>query len=924
MRPYNARKSDEVLVVRRGKFLTLLQTALSNREFQFARQASLIWLASYPGDLLISFIYASVLAELGDTEMAVRNLSKLLSYDPEFVEAASLLDRLTGESSPDIHANYLYLQRGIPKTKSPTKWLDGLIAARNAWESGDLTGAEKAILESLAHNPRSPLPAAFHMQIIHKTGNTTLLETLAGIYSSRWSDCVQIKVLSAIADIQQGNDSAGVEKMHWSAAHDVSGQVINRLLGPNHSFKPLWPEDLKVYLDLPVPAAVAADLGWNVLSNADFVASETAGKNAAPQTAEEIIDDDPTLALQLPEYLVEELAESGDVDYSEVPTSSFFLQDIATPPLPAGHTNEVPAVAEDSPKALHYEPISPESEATVRAIADIQTEFEKVARKMNKSELLNADGRFPSYVILTSRGNLQKKYGANTADIVIESMRKLCLNIVDLPGWNSLVYVPDDETSARELGLEPIHASDAWKIKLSLTDLDAKLASRGEMIGALLIVGGHDIVPFHMLPNPTDDSDVNVPSDNPYATLDENYFIQQWPVGRIPDESGTDAGYLLEQIRFLTREYELKVKSSKSASSSLFASLLRSLAQHFQSFNLRFQKPNNIGCTAEVWKPASAEVFSVIDRAERLLSSPPTSKSNLLNGQTPDPKFAYFNLHGLKDSPEWYGQRDLAKPSSSPEYPIAMEPANFTAKTSSPEIVMSEACYGANILDKKVDEAISLNFLACGTRAFVGSTCIAYGSVSKNLIAADLLAYHFWTHVKAEVSVGYALMRAKLALAKKMTEEQGYLDGEDQKTVLSFVLYGDPLTSSANIKDVTKPAIRPTARPELKTISDSCEELIVAANEMPTEILDKVRKVISSYLPGLDDATVTLNPQLTNFTLDPAMIQTHRQNFDAVNQSQRYVVTLKKSYEYRQRNHKQFARVTFNQKGEMLKLSMSR
>ena len=70
MRPYNARKSDEVLVVRRGKFLTLLQTALSNREFQFARQASLIWLASYPGDLLISFSYASVLADLGDTEIA--------------------------------------------------------------------------------------------------------------------------------------------------------------------------------------------------------------------------------------------------------------------------------------------------------------------------------------------------------------------------------------------------------------------------------------------------------------------------------------------------------------------------------------------------------------------------------------------------------------------------------------------------------------------------------------------------------------------------------------------------------------------------------------------------------------------------------------------------------------------------------------
>jgi hypothetical protein len=55
----------------------------------------------------------------------------------------------------------------------------------------------------------------------------------------------------------------------------------------------------------------------------------------------------------------------------------------------------------------------------------------KRLREINKSELMNTDGRFPSYVIVTSRGNLEKKYGANTADVVIESMRKLSLNIVD-------------------------------------------------------------------------------------------------------------------------------------------------------------------------------------------------------------------------------------------------------------------------------------------------------------------------------------------------------------------------------------------------------------------------------------------------------------------------------------------------------------
>ena len=51
------------------------------------------------------------------------------------------------------------------------------------------------------------------------------------------------------------------------------------------------------------------------------------------------------------------------------------------------------------------------------------------------------------------------------------------------------------------------------------------LAKHGEMIGALLIVGGPDIIPFHNLPNPVDDLDMEVPSDNPYGTRDENYFI---------------------------------------------------------------------------------------------------------------------------------------------------------------------------------------------------------------------------------------------------------------------------------------------------------------------------------------------------------------------------------------------------------------
>ncbi len=926
MRPYSAQKSEEVLIIRRGKFLTLLQTALTSREYQFARQAALIWLASYPGDLLVNFIYAQVLADLGDTEMAVTNLEKVLSFDPEFTEATNLLDHLLNQSNSDIAASKAFLQRTSSSASIRSEWLPALIAARNAYEAGDLTTAEKSVMESLAHNPKVALPAIFHMQVVNQNRNYTLLQTLSGIYAARWANCVQIKVMSAVADLQHGDDAHGVEKLHWSAAHDASGQVVNRLLGPNHSFKPLWPEDLKVYMDLPVPSTIAAELGWNVLSQTEAMSAPPPEIDNNGKYAKDLLDDEPTLANQINPFMFEEDSEvSGQVpvDYSEVPTSSFFLQDIATPKP----ESEISTVNEpDNFPTGKGQPVTqdPETVAALKAIEEIQADFATIASKIKKSELIHTDGRFPNYVIMTSRQNLEQKYGENTASVVIEAMRDLAFKIISLPGWNGCVFVPDDPQSTQEFNLTPVSKPDAWKLKLALTDLDKVLAARGEMIGALLIVGGDEIVPFHLLPNPTDDSDLNVPSDNPYATIDENYFIQKWPVGRLPDERGNDAGYLLEQLRFLNNEYDVKVKTKKSHESNPFVQWLDTLNLSIGRFSSRLQRSNNLSCTAEVWKSPSSFVFSIIDRAERIKTSPPVTNSNLLNGQTSNPKYAYFNLHGLKESPEWYGQKDLARREQGAEYPVALLPENFTPASSAPMLVLSEACYGANILEKKVNESIALNFLASGSRAFVGSTCIAYGSVSKPLIAADLLAWHFWKFIVDGQSAGYSLMQAKLALAKNMTENQGYLDGEDQKTILSFVLYGDPLATAKSVKDVTKPAIRPTLSPELKTISDSPEELVVAADEMPSEILGQIKAVIKDYLPGLDDATVAINPQLSNFTLDPAKVQEHRDQYDLLRESQRYVVTLKKQYEFKSISHNHFARVTFDQKGEMLKLSTSR
>ena len=103
--------------------------------------------------------------------------------------------------------------------------------------------------------------------------------------------------------------------------------------------------------------------------------------------------------------------------------------------------------------------------------------------------------------------------------------------------------------------LQPAPYNDPWALKLLLADLDEALGKGGERIGAILIVGGPEVVPFHRLPNPGGRCRTEVLSDNPYASLGENYFIPEWPIGRLPGGSSNDPADLVAALRSLTRRY---------------------------------------------------------------------------------------------------------------------------------------------------------------------------------------------------------------------------------------------------------------------------------------------------------------------------------------------------------------------------------
>lgn len=871
---------DYLLALDRYRFLMILNAAEDVKEYQFVKQAVMVWLVNYPGDLYVQYHQALAFIHLGQHSQAVSLLEELTERDPLFIEPIQALSELVESSDRKAHYEAIrqYLTQENPPDQLQDDWLSPLWEARQSLSQTNFEKSIALIHQSLVKEPPSPIPAILHLKAAYKMENQEMLNNLSEIYYQQWPKCLQINIIKALAEMDQGKDSDAVERLHWVTAHDSAGQVIQRLMGNKHRFQNLWPDRMEVFFDLPIPASISANLGWNQL---------------------------PTGIMSSPDF--KEIPVSEEVPNQTADASEQEIRLTENDPPQEKATEKTPVEEID-------QKLSSKEWATEKDFKEIQKAFSKLAKRLKKPDLERSDNRFPVYVILTSKKQLVSIYGPNTAAIIDDLLKTLVSLIQQLPEWGSLLFYPDDPAQMSQLGLKPTLATDAWQVKLALSDLDASLAKRGEMVGAILIVGGPEIIPFHHLPNPTYDNDLDVPSDNPYATIDENYFIPQWPVGRLPGEMGSDAGLLLYQIRQLIYQYEQRSKKAKSVSIN-FASLFNWFLQIFANLGGGIDNKQRLGYSAEIWQESSAGVYKTTGNVKDLQLSPPIHSRTLLLNNNHGHKLGYFNLHGVKDGPHWYGQKDFSSESNGPDYPIALSPDMFSEHIPSPKIVLTEACYGANVHQKQHDESLSLKFLDSGTTSFIGSTCIAYGSVTTPLIAADYLAEKFWIQVLQGQPAGYALMQAKLSLAEEMTRMQGYLDGEDQKTILSFILFGDPLAVHDGLQAMPKPLFRIKTHPAVRTISDSDMEETYDKEQMPKNVNQQVKKAVEKYLPGLQNAQMHVNKSgsdsdgKSSKSTDP----------------ERYLVTLQKSFDQNQHTtHHHFARMTFDRKGKLVKFSTSR
>jgi tetratricopeptide (TPR) repeat protein len=863
--------------VSRADLLTVLQVGLVAGEQRFVRELAEDWLNVYPYDLHVELLRARALMQENKAEKALKILVRLTDLDPQFAEAQDSLARVARRVMPAIaeraRASAAALSKPSEVTKDIQDWGQGLVKAQVSFAEGNYKKAESEIQVVLLSKPPSPLPALLHLQIALKQDLTWhALHNLVELYREQWPHALQFRLMHAAQLIESGNEKEALDILHDCVAEDVSGQSARRLWGNAHRFSALWPSELAYAINIPLPAKVAAGLGWNHLDSG----------LSAPVEKAAAVEDTPAPRVSKLQRAKAKAAE----------------------------------LAENKGETITVEPVSKALKKKLNLLPETPIDLEQVNTDAVEALKLRADGRFPAYIVLTTRGGLEKQYGEDGLKLVDQAMRGVVKATAAEQHWDSHLIYADDAGSVGEFGLNTAKANDAWDIKHLLRDLDEALRAKGEMIGAVLIVGGPQIVPFHHLPNPVDDEDKDVPSDNPYASVDENYFVPTWPLGRLPNGEGSDPSMLIKALD--------RIAASRGKKSGPAESAMDLVSRILAFFGLWRPKRASFGYSAEIWRRASHSVYRTIGEARGLSISPPIGSGKLPKEATKALQVAYFNLHGLEESGDWYGQRDPQITNEGPDYPIALSPADVVNSGRAPQVIFTEACYGAHIFGKTVDTALSLKFLQSGSKAIVGSTSTSYGSVTIPLIAADLLGATFWKLLNEGHPVGEALRRAKIAMAHTMHRRQGYLDGEDQKTLISFVLYGDPLAQVASEGSVPKRILRAEAgSPEVNAICDLTEAKKVSINELPEHTLATVKAVVSEYLPGMQGSKASFSHEHVNCQGHDCPWPHHRSKVSGLAPN-RSLVTLSKKVQGAGHTHPHYARITMDAAGTVVKLAVSR
>lgn len=487
---------------------------------------------------------------------------------------------------------------------------------------------------------------------------------------------------------------------------------------------------------------------------------------------------------------------------------------------------------------------TPTSVAQDREVAAALQTIQEATRRLIGHAPLAVDARPATTLLVTHHAAFVEKYGAAAATAIIEAFKHYGAALAHR-GIQTAYVLLDQRESLQHFGaIAPAVERTAPACKQVIDQVCAAIEATDQMVDAIVLIGGDDIIPFHQLPNPSQDADATIPSDNPYGCrASGSELAPDLIVARFPDACSDDAQFLIDQLERAT-DYH-RTWQVTGPHGNIFT---RPLVRHFSHSRRPGTPVLSWGVTAAAWQVPSKTIYGELGSSRQLVLCPPATPDLLESLWPTDGRLLFFNLHGIQGGPNWYGQ--AAGDTGSNPLPIALTPDDL-GPIAPAMICISEACYGAEIAGRTPRNAIALRLLSSGVLAFLGSTATAYGCVTLPLAGADLLTQQTIQNLRRGYPLGRAVTLARDWMTRELVKRQGYLDPDDAKTLLSFVILGDPWAT---------PYARPTLQPKtasLRAIPAVAARRPIAANLIAPAASHIAQQLIAKVVPGFAPTTLS-------------------------------------------------------------------
>jgi len=422
-------------------------------------------------------------------------------------------------------------------------------------------------------------------------------------------------------------------------------------------------------------------------------------------------------------------------------------------------------------------------------------------------------------IIVTNRSALQNKYGSAGFKKIQAAVKQLIAADKKRNLTSLLVFADIASVMKKAKGKPVKDPTDPEQFKNAIDSLFNHYKP-----DYIMLLGATDIIPHcrFRIPIP-DDDDTFIPSDVPYAcetsfSRNAGDFIAPGRVlGRLPDITGVnDPSYLITLIQNSINWKPLKSSAYK----------------------------NYFSLSVKWWKKSTqTSLMNIFQDNKKLELAPPTegpfTKTDL------SPMMHFFNCHGGLRTSEFYGQPN----ENSNSFPVCMESNMLDKKISYGTVTAAECCYGGLLYNpnrpNKIHLPISNTYLKNNAIAFVGSTTAAYGP-SDSQGGADYITQYFLIAIqKGGASTGRSFLEAQQRFVEKGDVK---MDPTDLKTIIQFLLLGDPSITPIEGSPKTTPGKTP-----VKSIMNKDAHETKERKERRLKLAEK-----SIYINSTSDAPVKI------------------------------------------------------------------